>query len=117
MLVIENSVCYNRNMSINIEKKSEQILINVTPSTYKLVAKIAETEDRQVGYVARELMTRGIDLYIEDGKLRDVDSTDAVKAAIREGIRRAIPDTSVAASRTKTTQRTQRVGVLKEKAK
>ena len=91
MLVIENSVCYNRNMPINIEKKSEQILINVTPSTYKLMAKIAEVEARPIGYVARELMRRGTDLYIEDGKLRDVDSSDAVRSAIREAVRREIP--------------------------
>ena len=78
-------------MPINIEKKSEQILINVTPTMYKLLAKIAEIEARPVGYVARELMTRGTDMYIEDGKLREVDSKDAAIAAVREGIRRAIP--------------------------
>jgi len=58
-------------MSINIEKKSEQILINVTPSTYKLLAKIAESEDRPIGYVARELMARGLSQYQIDGRLRD----------------------------------------------
>lgn len=63
MLLIAKCACYNRNMSINIEKKSEQILINVTPSTFKLMAKIAEIEKRPIGYVARELMSRGTDMY------------------------------------------------------
>lgn len=92
MILNAHTVCYNRNMPVNVEKLSEQILMNVTPSMFKLVEKIAAIEGRPNGYVVRKLMTRGIDLYLEDGKLEEIDSKEAAIAAVREGIRRAIPE-------------------------
>lgn len=92
MIYFAESVCYNRNMPVNVEKLSEQILMNVTPSTFKLVEKIAAIEGRPNGYIVRKLMTRGMDLYLEDGKLEEIDSKEAAIAAVREGIRRAIPE-------------------------
>ena len=71
MLFIRTAFCYNRDMPQQVEKKSEQVLVNVGPSTYEMLVKIGEVEDRKLGYVARELMIRGLNLYRKDGKLRD----------------------------------------------
>lgn len=56
---------------MNGAKKSEQVLINLSPELHAKVVQIAQTEDRPLGYVARELMHRGLSLYIRDGLLRD----------------------------------------------
>lgn len=71
------NACYNINMPVNTEKKSETVLINLTPSAFKELAKIAQTEDRPVGYVARELMARGLAQYQHDGRLRDLSLATA----------------------------------------
>lgn len=55
------------------EKKSEQVLVNLPPSVYEALSQIAEREDRPNGYVARELMMRGLAMYQRDGHLRHDD--------------------------------------------
>lgn len=71
MVFITNGVCYNRDMPVQAEKKSEQVLVNLTPSAHAELAEIAEIEDRKMGYVARELMIRGLALYRQDGQPRN----------------------------------------------
>lgn len=51
---------YIGNMPQKSQKKSEQILIMVVPETFAEVKMIAKREDRPLGYVARELMHRGL---------------------------------------------------------
>ncbi len=65
------NVRYKQDMSQTGEKKTEQILINLDLETFKLVNKIAASDDRPRGYVARELMIRGLNLYRQDGLLKD----------------------------------------------
>lgn len=67
---------YKRNMPQDAPKKTEQILINVDPETFAIIEEIREKEDRQRGYVARELMLRGLALYSRDGRLRDEVKAD-----------------------------------------
>jgi hypothetical protein len=61
---------YKVDMPRIAEKKSEQVLINLTASDFRRLTEIADSEDRPVGYIARELMLRGLSLYELDGKLR-----------------------------------------------
>lgn len=98
-------------MASLLEKKSEQIAVKLAPKTLKIIEAICESEDRPVGYVARELMLRGLSLYQVDGCLRDVNSPHKLEDAMHEGIKRAIPRDIGKP------QQTQRVAVLKEKAK
>jgi len=53
------------------EKKEITIGMKVQDSVRRQIEEIATNEDRPVGYVARELMIRGLSLYRRDGKLRD----------------------------------------------
>ncbi len=55
----------------NFEKKEITIGMKVQETIRRQIEEIAADEDRPVGYVARELMIRGIALYRLDGKLRD----------------------------------------------
>jgi hypothetical protein len=70
MILIAGEVGYKRNMPQTGEKKSEQFLMNLDPVTYERILSIVRSEDRPKGYVARELMLRGLSLYEQDGKLR-----------------------------------------------
>jgi hypothetical protein len=70
IVVISEIYGYNVNMSRNVEKKSKQILLNLSPSDYEQFVRVAEETDRPLGYVARELSLRGLMLYELDGKLR-----------------------------------------------
>jgi carbamoylphosphate synthase small subunit len=71
IVFMDASIGYNEHMPDASAKKTKQILINVEPSVGEVILRIAESEDRPVGYVARELMIRGLALYRRDGKLRD----------------------------------------------
>ncbi|MBX3288388.1 MAG: hypothetical protein KF855_03490 [Acidobacteria bacterium] len=53
------------------EKKDEPLSLKVQPSLLVVLKEISEREDRPVGYVARELMVRGLGLYQQDGRVRD----------------------------------------------
>lgn len=53
------------------QKKSEQVLVMLVPEMFEHLKKIAAGEDRPLGYVARELMIRGLGLYQVDGRLKD----------------------------------------------
>lgn len=70
MISIAASVGYNRDMPQDSKKKSETVLINLDPEMFALLESIRIREDRARGYVARELMIRGMSLYEIDGKLR-----------------------------------------------
>ena len=59
------------------EKKTQTLAMKVQSSLFERLTGIAETEDRPIGYVARELMLRGLGLYEVDGRLRDVRPTMA----------------------------------------
>jgi hypothetical protein len=61
---------YIRNMGQKSQKKSEQVLVMLVPEMYAELQSIAAGEDRPLGYVARELMIRGLGLYQIDGKLK-----------------------------------------------
>jgi hypothetical protein len=69
---------YNLAVPAKVEKKDEPLAMKVTESTLRTIAKIAEVEDRPIGYVARELMIRGLALYKKDGRLRDGLKTQRV---------------------------------------
>jgi hypothetical protein len=64
-------VWYNPNVPPTTEKKSVQIAVKLPESLYATIEAICAAQDRPVGYVARELMVRGLSLYERDGKLRD----------------------------------------------
>lgn len=68
---MQNKVWYNSGVPKTFEKKSAQLGIKVSASTLATIEQIAVNEDRPVGYVARELMIRGLGLYRQDGRLRD----------------------------------------------
>jgi len=59
------------------EKKTQTLAMKVQSSLFERLTGIAETEDRPIGYVARELMLRGLGLYELDGRLRDARPTTA----------------------------------------
>ena len=88
---IRPALCYNQAMAVVSEKKSDQILMKIVPSTMAELAQISEIEDRPLGYVARELMLRGLALYREDGRVRSLNSPHAAADAVTEAIKRAIP--------------------------
>lgn len=67
---MKNNLWYNLGVPTKT-KKSYQVLVKIDQYTYDTLAGIAEGEDRPLGYVARELMIRGIVLYENDGRLRD----------------------------------------------
>lgn len=69
-------------------KKTETVLINLEPETFKMLEKIRIEEDRPRGYVARELMIRGIGLYMKDGYLKDNSS---VANIVHNALQKAIP--------------------------
>lgn len=62
-------------MAVKFEKKEIPITMKVSESIEKRIGAIAHAEDRPKGYIARELMIRGMKLYDEDGYLRDVNDT------------------------------------------
>lgn len=84
---------YKQNMAVP-EKKSEQVLINITPAVFRQLAAVAAREDRPTGYVARELMLRGLKLYAADGNLRESDSITNI---VHNALQRAIPPQAPAA--------------------
>ena len=62
---------YNQGVPKEHEKKTVQIGVKLPESLYIEIERICKAEDRPVGYVARELMVRGLNLYSVDGYLRD----------------------------------------------
>lgn len=63
-------------------KKTVTIPVKISFETETELREICNTEDRPRGYVARELMLRGLNLYKQDGKLKDAPSdTSYSKAA------------------------------------
>lgn len=78
---MRNIVWYNRSVPQPSTKKSEQIAFKVVPAVAAQLSEIAAQEDRPVGYVARELMMRGLALYQQDGQLKGGASDVSVKHA------------------------------------
>jgi hypothetical protein len=110
MIFLSSDSGYKGNMPQKVEKKSESVLLNLAPSTFADLTAIAAEHDRPVGYVARELMLRGLGLYRTDGRLKE----NAVHDAIGKALAKAIPDTDAPVTRHR---KTQTVPTLKESAK
>jgi hypothetical protein len=85
---------YNFRMSSKEEKKSKQILVNVGESVDRLIDTIAKKEDRPAGYVVRELMLRGLTLYMADGILKDSEIAVTSKGVASGGEVHVIPHPS-----------------------
>jgi hypothetical protein len=68
---MQNSLWYNKVVPAQPEKKDQPLALRVPESLLNMLAEIAVIQDRPLGYVARELMVRGLALYRADGKLRD----------------------------------------------
>lgn len=68
---MQENIWYNVRMPVTVEKKSENLALKVQATFLQTLGEIAEHEDRPLGYVARELMMRGLALYRQDGKLRN----------------------------------------------
>lgn len=66
----QKSLCYNKIVVAKFEKKDQPLALRVPGSLLEEITNISETEDRPLGYVARELMIRGLELYRRDGLLR-----------------------------------------------
>lgn len=93
-----NNVWYNQSVAGSTTKKTEQLAMKLFPETFEKLSMIAEVEDRPVGYVARELMLRGMALYAVDGSLRDTFSPHNLEEAVHAGIKNAIPKGKVVAT-------------------
>lgn len=78
---MQGVVWYNQVVSPKVEKKTVQIGVKISDSLNSLIEEICTNEDRPVGYVARELMIRGLALYRLDGKLRDDVQTSVQPAS------------------------------------
>jgi hypothetical protein len=57
------------------EKKTQTLAMKVQASLLDRLNDIATDEDRPIGYVARELMLRGLKLYESDVGLREPSNT------------------------------------------
>jgi len=68
---MQRIVWYNSVVAVNPEKKTVQIGVKIPGSLNETLEDICAREDRPLGYVARELMVRGLGLYRLDGKLRE----------------------------------------------
>jgi hypothetical protein len=74
------------------EKKTQTLAMKVQASLLDRLNDIAEHEDRPIGYVARELMVRGLGLYEQDGRLRGSQAANSSeKAPIVARIDHAVP--------------------------
>lgn len=76
---------YKVNMGQISQKKSEQVLVMLVPEMFEHLKLIAAAEDRPLGYVARELMVRGLALYQVDGVLKGEPVTAKSKVAATIG--------------------------------
>lgn len=68
---MQNNLWYNHVVPSHTEKKDQPLALRVPVSLLETLGEIARAEDRPLGYVARELMGRGLALYRVDRKLRD----------------------------------------------
>ena len=85
---MQNNLWYNRVVPNSGEKKDQPLALRVPVSLLDTLGDIARAEDRPLGYVARELMIRGLGLYSADGHLRDqipLDADGKVAATIAPG--------------------------------
>lgn len=67
----QSNVWYNKDVGDNFEKKEEPLALRIPISLKNRLIAIGFEHDRPVGYVARELMIRGLAMYEQDGKIRD----------------------------------------------
>lgn len=67
---MQNELWYNQDVPQGTEKKTIQIAVKLPESLFHQIEDVCAKEDRPVGYVARELMLRGLSLYEQDGRLR-----------------------------------------------
>lgn len=67
---MQNIFRYNLDVPATTEKKTVQIAVKIPDWLDSELSNICSKEDRPMGYVARELMIRGLELYRKDGFLR-----------------------------------------------
>jgi hypothetical protein len=73
------------------EKKTEPLTIKIEAGDKATLERIGETADRPLGYVARELMLRGLAAYKRDGLLKEpAQSTVDPETRQREALKRLI---------------------------
>lgn len=111
---MQKIVWYNQKVPSTTEKKSVQIAVKLPESLYATIETICAAEDRPTGYVARELMIRGLGLYQRDGRLRDEAGMAPVVASIsgqqsKAEIKRSLEKIEIG--------KTQRIPQLKQKAR
>jgi hypothetical protein len=111
---MQNKLWYNNGVPVNFEKKDQPLALRISTSLLRDLEKICEIEDRKLGYVARELMVRGLAQYRADGRLREDSQPKAghlapVVATIGGGEKEQV--------RRDYERGTQTVPVLKKKAK
>jgi hypothetical protein len=74
-------LCYKT--TVSSEKKEFPLTMKLTENVRRRIENIGEQEDRPNGYVARELMLRGLALYEEDGMLRHQEDINGQTLAPR----------------------------------
>lgn len=61
------------------EKKAEMIGLKIEPSDKATLIEICQAEDRPLGYVARELLLRGLAAYRKDTLLKEPNDKPKLK--------------------------------------
>lgn len=79
------NTCYNLGVATSFEKKDVPVTMKIASSVRDTIEQIGLNEDRPIGYVARELMLRGLALYKRDGLLRDPENGLKVVRVPHEG--------------------------------
>jgi hypothetical protein len=99
--------CYKGHMPITRDeaapKKSEFVGLKVAGPDKATLAEICVKEDRPLGYVARELMLRGLAAYGRDGLLKEPERRGGEKVSVP--FRKEDPDPSMARRQRKSSGR------------
>lgn len=125
---LSKNICYKVYVPVNYEKKDVGIATRISESMKREIDRLADEHDRTPAYIIRELLTRGLALYQADGRLKDENKPERRLAPVlatitpaidpKADVRRMINDEDLAeAARRTTPRKTQRMGILKQKAK
>ena len=66
-------LCYKVFVVSEKEKKDHPLALRVSASIHQYLVEISREHDRPLGYVARELIVRGMNLYQKDGILKETE--------------------------------------------
>ena len=66
-------LCYKVVVVSEKEKKDHPLALRVPASIHQYLVEISREHDRPLGYVARELIVRGLNLYQKDGVLKEAE--------------------------------------------